>query len=125
MPLPRMSDLDRKNQARLIQKATAPLGGSIPEIERNVTTVGTGQITATQTPQQLSYVSRDKIATKLTNLSATDIFWGTTQGVSPTSGDLLPGGRGNWVAIPGACVIWVVCAAGQTALMSWAEAYDD
>lgn len=125
MPLPRMSDFDKKRQVQTIVRATTPQGGQVEEIDRNVTTVGTGQLSVTSTPQQISLVARNKIATKITNLSATtEIFWGTTSSVSSSTGDLIPAGRGNWIGIPGASVVWVVCASGQTASISWAEAYE-
>lgn len=128
MTIPRMSDYDKKRNARVIARATTPQGGMIPEIDRNVTTVGTGQITATTAPQQLSYVSRNKMAMKLTNLSATvDVYWGTNSSLIPGdtgNGDLLPAGRGNWVNIPSPSIVFVATSTG-TARISWAEAYDD
>jgi hypothetical protein len=99
-------------------------------IDRNITTVGTGQLTVTVLPQQLSYVSRNKTAVKITNLSATvDVYWSTIGGLVAGdlgNGDLLPAGRGNWVSIPSPSIIWVAVAPGSgTARISWAEAYDD
>lgn len=128
MPLPRMTDYDRKRQAQTIKKAITPTGGQVKPIDRNVTTVGTGQLTVTTTPQQLSYVSRDKMAVKLTFLSGSDVYWSAQAGLVPGdngNGDLLSSSaRGNWVSIPSPSVIWVACATG-TARISWAEAYDD
>jgi hypothetical protein len=128
MSLPRQTDYDRKRQAQVIRKIQIPQGGVIPSIDRNVTTVGTGQLTVTTTPQQLSYVSRDKMAVKLTFLSGNDVYWSANAGLIPGdngNGDLLSSSaRGNWVSIPSPSVIWVACSAG-TARISWAEAYDD
>ena len=95
-----------------------------PENPRNVTDLATGQITATSSPQQINYVSNRRIGTKLTNLSANQVFYGPTPGTTSNSGDLLPAGVGQWVFIPCRSVIYVVCAAGQTALISWADAYE-
>lgn len=92
---------------------------------RNVPRVGTGQLSVTSSAQQVSSVSRSKAATKITNLGSTDIYWGTNPTTSSTNGDLLPGGRGNWVSIPNATIIFVVCASGVTGSISWAEAYND
>jgi hypothetical protein len=107
------------------QQTVEPFAKTIP---RNVTTVGTGQLTVTTLPQQISFVSRSKMAVKLTNLSATvDVYWGTTSGLVSGdlgNGDLLPAGRGNWVSIPSPVVVFVVTATG-TARISWAEAYED
>ena len=129
MTLPRMSNYDRKRQADLLARVQTPSASSdIPEIDRNVTTVGTGQLTVTTTPQQLSYVSRNKMAVKLTFISGSDVYWGTTAGLvagDSGNGDLLSSAvRGAWVSIPSPSIIWVATATG-TARISWAEAYDD
>lgn len=103
---------------------------SLATNDRNVTTIGTGQLTVTVNPQQIGIVSRKRIAIKLTNLSVTtEIWWSSIPGLIPGSGqggngDLLPAGRGQWISIPGAAVIWVAVASG-TAQMSWAEKYED
>lgn len=96
-----------------------------PQIDRNKTDLATGQIDVTSTPKQLNYVSLKRVATKITNLSATvEIFYGATAGVTVLSGDFIAAGRGQWVSIPAQSVIWVVCAAGQTARAAWADAYE-
>jgi len=101
------------------------------ENQRNITTLGTGQLTVTINPQQIGVVSRKRTAIKLTNLSAvTEIWYGAIAGLTYQNGDFIPAGRGQWVSIPGASVIWVVCAPSTvqgtgSALMSWAEKYDD
>lgn len=125
---PRLSDYDRKRQAETIRAVSTPQGGSIPEIPRNVTTVGTGTLLVTTTPQQLSYASREKMAVKLTYLSGNDVYWSGNSGLiagDSGNGDLLSSSaRGNWVSIPSPTVIWVATATG-TAQISWAEAYFD
>lgn len=125
---PRMSDYQRKVNAEMVRRATTPTGGGVKPIDRNVTTVGTGQLTVTTTPQQLSYVSRNKMAVKLTFLSGNDVYWSAQAGLIAGdlgNGDLLPSSaRGNWINIPSPSVIWVATATG-TARISWAEAYDD
>lgn len=95
-----------------------------PEAPRNVTDLGTGQLNVTSVPAQISYVSTRRSGIKITNLGGTEIFYGSTVGVNSTSGDLIPAGRGQWVFIPGGSTIFVVCAAGQTGSVSWAEVYD-
>lgn len=112
----------RENLAR---KTPPQTSSDMATNDRNVTSIGTGQVTVTSTAQQVGIVSRLRSAIKLTNLSATtEIWWGTTQAVSPTTGDLIPAGRGQWVSIPGPSVIWVVTASSSAA-MSWAEKYAD
>lgn len=127
MPLPRMNDYDRKRNARLIERVATPQGGNVAPIDRNVTSVGTGQLTVTTVPQQLSYVSHERLAMKLTNLSSTvDVYWSTSPTLIPGdtgNGDLLPAGRGNWISIPYPTVIWVATGSG-TARISWAESYE-
>jgi hypothetical protein len=91
---------------------------------RNVTDLATGQITVTSTPQQINYVQPNRIGTKLTNLSTNQVFYGPSFSVSVNNGDLLPPGVGSFVFIPCSSVIFVVCASGQTALISWADAYE-
>lgn len=119
-------DFALKRSAEAMRMATTPGGGYPPEIERNVPNVGTGQITVTSTPAQVSYVDRSKLTTKLTQLaSGVDVFWGTNANVTISNGDLLLGTKGAWVSIPRAAIIFVVCAAGSTTNISWAEAYDD
>lgn len=121
-----LSDFEAKQSKEVLRRATTPSGAWPTPIERNVTRVGTGQLTVTSTPQQLSYVDRNKVATIITNLSTSvDVFWGTNSGLTTTNGDIIPAGKGNWKAIAGAVVIFVVCASGSTATISWAEAFDD
>ena len=112
----------RATGRRIISKPTpAPR-----PIERNVTQAGTGQITVTSVPQQVNSVSSKKLATKLTQLAnGVDVFWGTHAGLTTSNGDLLIGQKGAWIAIPRAVVVFVVCAAGQSTTISWAEAYAD
>ena len=91
---------------------------------RNRTNLATGQLLVTSIPQQLNMVNERRAATKLTNLSTSDIFYGPTSGVSSATGDLLPAGRGNWISIPSGSVIWVVTASGVTGQISWADVYE-
>jgi hypothetical protein len=102
-------------------------------IDRNIPAAGTGQILVTSTPQQVSYVNRTKLSTLLTMVSVgVDVYWGTNPTVTPFvsntqlgSGSLLVGIKGAWVSIIQAAVIFVVCASGSTAVITWSEAYDD
>jgi hypothetical protein len=48
---------------------------------------------------------------KITNLSTVDIWIGKTVRVSATSGDLLPGGRGQWISLPTKASIWALPSA--------------
>lgn len=107
--------------------------------DRNITSVGTGQLVITSTPQQIGVVSRKRSAIKLTNLSSTELWWTTIPGLVPGftgggNGDIIPAGAGQWVSIPGPSVIWVACVASGvimtnglastgTGRMSWAEKY--
>jgi hypothetical protein len=123
--MPRIPLLEqiRQNLARKNQPPT--VSGMGPNF-RNITHVGTGQITInSNAASQISLVSGDRIATKITNLSQADIYYGTTPSVSQLTGDLLPGGRGKWVLIAGASVVWVIAATSagvlQTATISFAE----
>jgi hypothetical protein len=93
-------------------------------IDRNITDLATGQLTVTSVPQQINYVSTRRIATRLTNLSLNQVFYGPTSGVTISTGDLLPAGIGQWVSIPARGVIFVVCASGLTSLIAWADAYE-
>jgi hypothetical protein len=116
------SDYQRKLRNNPPPPPNNPALGQTPNV-RNITDLGTGQLQVTTTPQQVNVVSTTRVGIKLTNLSGTDIFYGATAGVTSSSGDLLPGGRGSWIFIPSRSVIWVVVASG-TASMSWAEAYE-
>lgn len=119
----RLSDFEVKQTREIMRHVTTPQGMGPEPIDRNIPRVGTGQVAVTSIPAQISYVDRNKISTKITNLSSVDVFWGTNAGVTSSNGDLLPAGRGNWVSIPLAKIIFVVCASGSTATISWAEAY--
>ena len=94
-------------------------------IARNLTDFGTGQIaTVTTVPQQVNTVNLHRSGIKLTNLSGIEIWYGNSPGqANPTSGDLVPAGRGQWIFVPTRSVIFVATASG-TASMSWAEVYD-
>lgn len=123
------NDFALKRSADALKVATTPSGGYPEPIERNITTVGTGQLTVTTTPQQLSFVSREKMSVKLQYLSGgNDVYWSTTAGLiagDTGNGDLLSSSsRGNWISIPSPNVVWVATATG-TARISWAEAYFD
>lgn len=121
-----LSDFDRKRSADIIRRATTPQGGYPKPIDRNIPSVGTGQVPVSSLAAQVSYVNRSKLCTKLTQLSTgVDVFWGTNSSVTPANGDLLIGQKGAWVSIPRAAVVFVVCASGQSTTISWAEAYDD
>lgn len=94
------------------------------ENPRNVTELGTGQTTVTTTPQQISFVARNRSGIKLTNLSNTEVWYGESSSVSPTTGDLLAAGRSQWVSVPGCSILWVVTASG-TATIAWAESFSN
>jgi hypothetical protein len=106
------------------KRAASGVYNKPPEAPRNVTDLATGQVAVTSTPKQINYVNNTRIGTKLTNLSTTQVFYGSTPGVTAASGDLLPAGVGSWIFVPCRSVIFVVCAAGQNAQISWADAYD-
>lgn len=113
--------------SELMRRATTPQGGQVGRIPRNITTLGTGQISVTTTPQQISYVDENRACIKITNLSSVEVFYGSTIGVSSTTGDLLPAGRGQWIEIPGGSTIFVVIAPATpqvNGLISWAEIFD-
>lgn len=139
-----LSEVIRENldkQRSLIAKSTtiadpsvlckkSNLGDPIP---RNVPSVGTGQTLVTSTPQQISYVNRNRLNTLLTMVTnGVDVFWGTNPSVSPFvsttqlgNGSLLVGVKGAWVNIPDASVVFVVCPQGSTAVITWSEEYAD
>lgn len=57
---------------------------------------------------------------KITNLSAIDIYIGSSNAVTVLSGDLLPAGRGQWIFLPTQSALWGIPASG-TPVISFSE----
>jgi hypothetical protein len=78
-------------------------------------------IQATPTPIVQSRPTRAGV--KLTNLGTTDVYYRQSDTINTGNGDLLPGGRGQWVFIATKSQIWGIVASGTQAI-SFAEVYD-
>jgi len=91
--------------------------------------VATGQVTIGNTATLISDVRGDPTVSsfgrrsiKITNLGAVDVFIGDAS-VTAVTGDLLPGARGAFVALPTTAAIFGIVASGTQAI-SFIEVYD-
>lgn len=93
-------------------------------IDRNIVDLGTGQIMLGTVPIQIVGVRPERVGVMVTNLSGVSVYLGSNANVSPTNGDLLAPGIGQWKAYATKAVLWGVVASGS-ANVSWAEIFDD
>jgi hypothetical protein len=85
--------------------------------------LGTGQQTITTAPTQIVGERAGRVGIKITNLGTTEIFIGNNSAVSKTNGDLLPGGRGQWIYIPTQSAIYAIVVAGSQ-VISYSEVFN-
>jgi hypothetical protein len=68
-----------------------------------------------------SRASRSSI--KITNLTANDVYIGYSKGLTVANGELLPGGRGQWISLPTQSQIWGIPATGTQGSVSYSEIF--
>lgn len=111
----------RVNLQRQFPQRDVPLAQ--PFNPRNEPKFGTGQVTVGTSPVQLVGPRPTRTSIRVTNLSQLDVYLGNSPSVTSTTGDLLCGGRGQWVSYDTASTVFAVVSVGS-AVIAWSEVYE-
>lgn len=126
-----MSNLGFRNRAAGIADEVLPqVEADVPQescansvYELGAPSGATGQVNVLATPTLIRFRNAARRGIKLTNLGANDVYVGFSAQVSSITGDLLPGGKGNFVVLPYARDIFAISPSGQ--MISWLEISED
>lgn len=77
---------------------------------------GTNQVTVGATATLIVNQNTGRKTVVITNLGTTDVWLGSSNGVTTSNGQLLPGTKGASISIPSTSAVWGIATSGTQAV---------